>query len=292
MGTNTPHYNLYKPDEGETGWASAVNANWDTIDANLTNSLPRAYLAGLVTARNGVSPSTQIDIAAGQAQDIGNAGAMTLSATLTKDISTAWAVGSGNGGLGTSVTRTTNTWYHIFLIKRTDTNVVDAYFDTSAVAANIPSPYTLFRRVASVRTNATGSGNLTPYVQTGDLFTWADLPLDVDTTNPGTSAVAAALTVPSGVQVRAIMNVIFISGTDVTVDYLNIADPNTTDAAPSLTASPLANFAANNAFNGVGQIVAQTNTSRQIRYRCNVSDANVIVRIATVGWYDRRGRDD
>jgi hypothetical protein len=31
-GTTTPKLNLYKPGEGDTGWADLVNDNWDTID--------------------------------------------------------------------------------------------------------------------------------------------------------------------------------------------------------------------------------------------------------------------
>jgi hypothetical protein len=33
MGTTTTNYNIYKPDEGETGWATLVNASYDTIDS-------------------------------------------------------------------------------------------------------------------------------------------------------------------------------------------------------------------------------------------------------------------
>lgn len=35
MGSNTNNFSLYKPAEGEDGWAQEVNDNWDTIDANL-----------------------------------------------------------------------------------------------------------------------------------------------------------------------------------------------------------------------------------------------------------------
>jgi len=36
MGSRTPNFSLYKPDKGESGWASKVNNNFDTIDSNLT----------------------------------------------------------------------------------------------------------------------------------------------------------------------------------------------------------------------------------------------------------------
>jgi hypothetical protein len=44
---------------------------------------------------------------------------------LTKTISSTWSVGSGNGGLDTGAVLA-STWYHIYLIERTDTGVVDA----------------------------------------------------------------------------------------------------------------------------------------------------------------------
>jgi len=35
MGTNTPNYNLYKPDVGETGWGTDVNNSTDTVDTSM-----------------------------------------------------------------------------------------------------------------------------------------------------------------------------------------------------------------------------------------------------------------
>ena len=34
-GTNTTNYALYKPSSGETGWATAVNSNFDTVDSQM-----------------------------------------------------------------------------------------------------------------------------------------------------------------------------------------------------------------------------------------------------------------
>ena len=48
---------------------------------------------------------------------------MLLASAYTKTTG-SWAVGSGNGGLDTG-TITNSTWYHVFLMQRPDTEVVD-----------------------------------------------------------------------------------------------------------------------------------------------------------------------
>ncbi len=290
-GTTTPNFGFCKPAVGEVGWGAVVNANMDTIDGNLTNALPRSYLAGLQLSDTIAATATQISIAAGVAQDAGQAGAMILSSTLTKDLSAPWAVGNNNGGLCGACSYSASTWYHVFEIKRTDTNVVDAYFDTSVSAANIPAPYTLFRRIGSVRTD--GSKNILQFTQDGDYVRWAASVLDVNTTNPGTGAITATLTnVPTGVNVMALMNVFYASSTDATPDFLYLSDLAANNEAASSTGAPLAMLTANSSLSGVSQVTLRTNTSSQIRYRLNVSDANSIVRIATLGWLDPRGRNN
>lgn len=289
MGTTTPNFGMYLPASGETGWATSVNANFSTIDSNLTNALPRAYLAGCQLTNNAGSPNTKIDLSAGQAQDTGNASAMTLAA-ITKDISATWVVGNNNGGLAAALSLLPSTWYHLFVIKRTDTNIVDAYFDTSVSAANIPSPYTLFRRVGSVRTDA--GSLILGFVQDGDYFRWKASVLDVNTTNPGTSAVSATLSrVPTGVAVQALFNAVVVSTTANPFPYFS--DLAVNDEAPSITAAPGFSAATNgNAAASYGaQLQVRTNTSAQIRYRFGGSDGNTTIRLVTLGWFDARGKN-
>jgi hypothetical protein len=282
MSTTTPNFGLYLPAAGEVGWTAAVNGNFLTIDANLTNSLPRAYLAGCQLSLNAGAPTTKLDISPGQAQDIGNAGAMTLAATLTKDLTAVWAVGTGNGGLAPTLTLAIATWYHVFLIKRTDTHVVDAMFDTSVTAAHIPAPYTLFRRIGSLLTDA---GTLIlPFTQDGDYFRWVDALLETTSATPGTNAVTQTLAnVPTGVSVRALLNVVNTASM-----FANISELTMTDAAPSVTVAPLANVGTSGATTNPSQLTVRTNTSAQIRTR---NSANSRLFIATVGWLDTRGKN-
>jgi hypothetical protein len=282
MSTTTPNFGLFLPAAGDVGWATAINNNFTTIDANLTNALPRAYLAGCQLTVNAGAPTTKIDLSAGQAQDIGNAGAMTLAATLTKDLTATWAVGTGNGGLAPTLTLAVATWYHVFVIKRTDTNVTDAMFDTSVTAAHIPAPYTLFRRVGSILTDA--ATLILPFTQDGDYFEWTDTFLEATSATPGTNAVTQTLTrVPTGVSVRAVLN-----ATNAASMFAYISPLTTTDIAPSATVAPLSNAGTSGASTGGNQLMVRTNTSAQIRTR---NSANARLFLATIGWYDRRGRD-
>jgi len=281
MGTTTPNFGLYIPADGETGWGTGkVDTNWTIIDSNLTNSLPRNYLAGCQLTNNAGSPNTKIDVAAGQAQDVNNAGAMTL-ANITKDISATWVVGNA-GGLAPSLTLTASTWYHVFVIKRTDTNVVDAYFDSSSVAVNIPAPYTLFRRVGSVLTDA--GTLLLAFIQDGDYFQWKVPLLETTSATPGTNAVTQTLAnAPLGVLNRVVLNV-----ANAAAGFLAyLSDLATTDAAPSSTVAPLASVGTSAAAVSAGQVIVRTNASAQIRTR---NGANARLFIATVGWYDTRGK--
>lgn len=284
MGAFTANFNLYKPAVGETGWGALVDTNWDTIDANLTNGLPRQYRSGCATTLSGGTPSTVISIAVGDLQDAGNAGAIRLASTLTKNINATWLVGSGNGGLASALILTASTWYHLYLIKRTDTQVVDAYFDTSTSAANIPPNYTLFRRIASVRTDA--NKLICEYLQTGRLFQWTRTEaglnaLALDTAASGTNVGTITMTVPLGIKVRARLNSVCNSGG--ATDFVLFKDPDIPDLAPSATVIPLASYGISSASQVAVQLDTMTNASSQINFRAT---ANTGLKVCTLGWFD------
>ena len=156
----------------------------------------------------------------------------------------------------------------------------------------LPTSYDAFRRLGSiVRTG----GAIRAFVQDGDVFMWtATGILDVNTTNPGTSAVTVTLSVPIGIQVRALMHAgLFDTGTlDIS---LLLSDLALTDVAPvSRTATQgqvMTRPIASGNQSG-GALFIRTNTAAQIRYRSELSGAGTIVTLAIVGWADRRGQDN
>jgi hypothetical protein len=77
-----------------------------------------------------------------------------------------WTAGSGNNGMGTGLTKTNSTWYHVFAI--INAGAADVFFDTSLTAANAPASTTAYVRLGSVY--VLSGGTLMPFIQTGRQF--------------------------------------------------------------------------------------------------------------------------
>jgi hypothetical protein len=255
------------------------------VTGTTQTTIIRSYLAGLTLSTAGASAT--MSIAAGQCVDSTNTASMSLTAT--SKTTSAWALGAAAGGLDTGAIAN-STWYHFYVIQRVDTSVVDCVFSTSASAPTLPTNYTLYRRIGSGKTN--GSAQWTKFIQDGDCFKWDASVLDVNTTNPGITAISATLTVPLGINVQAIMNA---QGVGVSNCFtLHISDLATADETPSRTAAPLGAITIANIAPAItaSRIIERTNTSAQVRYRIEASGASDIVRIATLGWFDTRGRNE
>jgi hypothetical protein len=250
----------------------------------------RSYLAGLTLSTAGAS--TVVHILPGVATDSTNVAMMALPAAVDK-LAGAWVVGSGQGGFDTG-TIAANTWYHVFLIKRVDTGVVDVLISLSATAPTLPTNYTQFRRIGSMKTNA--SAQWTKFIQTGDTFMW-DVPAqDVNVTNPGVAAVLRTLSTPLGVKTQAIVYV-FGSVTNAPADSpggIYLSDPAQADLA-AVSGSPATVSIYLNTASAIFQlgttVQVTTDANSQIRSRVQLSAAGTVFVISTLGYFDRRGRD-
>lgn len=251
-------------------------------------------LFGLTTS-NGTDTAHDIDIAIGQASSDDALSAdivtMNLSTAITKQIDAAWAVGTGAGGMDAG-TVAVDTWYHIFLIMRTDTGIVDALFSTSATSPTMPSGYDKKRRIGSVFTD--GSANIIAYTQRGDEFLWDATVADVAVAAPGVSAVTRTMTVPTGLKV--IWNGILrlSDGSIVATSYGYISSLDKSDEAPSVTISQVhcvftgaTGISTNSA---ASALQVRTNTSAQVRSRTSSADLGLNLGMVTLGWFDDRGR--
>jgi len=271
---------------------NSTNDNFEWI--NRTAIVAPGLIFGL-TLSNGTDTSHDIDIAVGQCSS-DNAGAddvqtMDLAAVLTKQIDAAWAVGDDAGGLDTG-TVANSTWYHVFLIKRSDTGVVDALFSTSATTPTMPTNYDFQRRIGSVLTD--GSANITQFLQYGDDFLWLSNVADVVTANPGTSQVTEAMSVPTGLAIKGLFTA-NLYDTDVASGGSNILQVNElarTDNAANTQHGTIVYGIPTTGEQGGGHATLEvwTNTSAQIGYRVSTSDAGITVIINTKGWTDTRGR--
>jgi len=272
-------------DAVQVGIAKSATVLWVDIDNTpQQNAVPRGHLSGLKLSRNGTNPNTQIDISAGQAADSGGSYLMSLAATMTKTLqsSGAWAAGSGNNGLFTGA-RANSTWYHGFIIRKTADGSIDAGFDTSVSAANIPSGYVAYRRLGSIKTD--GSGNIIGFSQVGDEFLW-DSPLqDVNASGIATGSTNYAVNVPPDVIVEAILQGAANSSAGAAAFHLN--RPGANDVASYVC--PTVQMTATNVATTFGRCRVRTNTARQIQF--NTSQSSSSLSLGAYGWIDSRGKD-
>jgi len=246
----------------------------------------RGYIDGLLLSTAG--SSTTMSISAGVAADSTNAIIMSLGSTLSKTTS-AWAVGSGNGGLDTG-SIANNTWYYFYEIERTDFTVVDVLFTATYGSPTMPANYTYKRYIGAGKTN--GSGQWLSFTQTGNIFQWAVAPLDANAVAiSDTNGHLLTISVPVGPKVEAIFNGGgLVAGPNQQILF---SSPDLTDAAASYTAAPLSNNVSYNIGNVIwpAQYRIVTNTSGQIRYRSNNTASSPVLYLATLGWVDLRGKD-
>ncbi|MEI3803171.1 hypothetical protein V6R85_01505 [Agrobacterium sp. CCNWLW32] len=174
---------------------------WVLLNPQMTSgAAQQGHLYGLVLSNNSGDAANDIDIAAGNAaSDASPYHLMVLASSLTKRLDAAWAVGTGNGGLDTGSIG--NNTYHVWLIQRSDTGVVDALFSLSATAPTMPSNYDRKRRIGSI---IRSGGTILGFSQNGDTFI-----LNVGVTDRSSALAQAstllALTVPTGIVVQPIM---------------------------------------------------------------------------------------
>lgn len=245
----------------------------------------RNYIAGLTLSNDGTNPNTQIDFAPGVAADSNNAYVMQLSATMVKTLqsSGAFAAGSGNNGLFSGA-KAASTWYHCFLIRNGTTGAIDAGFDTSVAAANIPSGWTAYRRIGSILTDS--SGNIRAFTQVGGEFLWSTPLRDINATGVATGTQLYAVTVPPGLIVEAVIQG-YASCTAGSA-AVQINSPGLNDVAsnncPTIQ-TPTANQAA-----GAGRIYIRTNASQQIQVNSNQSGNTYS--FGAYGWRDYRGTNN
>lgn len=198
---------------------------------------PPMHVQGLTWANNVADATNDIDVAVGSCRDATDAMDMILATALTKQTDVAWAVGSGNGGLDTGAVG--NNPYFIWLIKRSDTGVVDALFSLSSTAPTVPANYDYKKLIGYLLRAGGAILAFKTYELTGGgvEYQWAAPRLDVDLSNTlTTSRRTDALSVPLSFTTIAYVRALWADATTGSSNVL--CNPDETDAAPSTTASP------------------------------------------------------
>jgi predicted pyridoxine 5'-phosphate oxidase superfamily flavin-nucleotide-binding protein len=247
---------------------------------------PAGHFTGFAPSTAG--SSTTLTVGAGECKDSGNAAVIITASSIAKTTS-AWAVGTGNGGLDTGAIAN-NTTYHWYTIRRPDTDVTDIIFSLSATSPTLPANYTQYRYLFPWRTNGSGQWVLMVYSASDDAFLLDTAVLDISATNPGTSSVTATLaSLPTGIKVRALINAQGSDTSGAIIMYVRSLDQS--DQAPSATVAPLGNSISQSASTAgsVSNMAVRTNTSAQIAYRIQSSAATTTVRIASLGFIYKMG---
>lgn len=239
---------------------------------------PRGYRYGLTLSNNTTDATNDIDIAAGEAaSDATTPVLMTLASALTKRLDAAWAVGTNQGGLDTG--SIANTTYHVWLIQRSDTGVVDVLFSASATSPTMPTNYDRKRRIGSI---VRASAAILPFYQVGKFFFWTSRSLDLNITSLSTAGALIPLTVPTGINVLVRIAAALNEG--AATRHILIGSYNSTNSVPSDTLHDL--VTATTVAETVGNFERVTDTSGQILYRASASSVSGFFRVWTIGWED------
>jgi hypothetical protein len=242
----------------------------------------RSYLSGLTLSTAG--SSTTFTVAAGVGVDSTNAIAMTLASSINKTTG-AWTVGTGNGALDTG-SIAASTWYHVYLIERTDLTVTDVLISLSASAPTMPANYTFKRRIGAMKTN--GSSQWTLFHQLGDEFLWDTPVVDVNVSTLSTTATLFTLSVPAGVQINSLFRGNMNNATLGTLLLINSPDESAVASSALLGNQTADNAVSGSAAGNIFTLNVRTNTSAQIRAVSSVASTGLA--IATYGWIDTRGK--
>lgn len=215
-----------------------------------------------------------------------NAGTYQITAATTTRIDVATGSFAADAGSASEIRHVKiDTWYHIWLIRRSDTGVVDALFSESATTPTLPENYDQQRRTGAVLTD--GSANIVGFSQVGEQFFW-NVPVtdyNVGVGAGGTTRTLHTLSVPTGLKIQPISTHLQRGNTGGIV-FSIVTDPDSADLVPTgTTASAGTNGGAIN-----GTVISiQTNISAQIGIRTD--STNRAVSGLTFGWIDPRGRN-
>ena len=260
---------------GANADATQVMANFNALLSCVNSvSLPRGYLNGLTLSTAGSSIS--FGIAPGVATSDDATTPMKLAVAYSKTVS-VWAVGSNNGSLDTG-SIAGNTWYHVFLIERIDTGVVDVLVSLSSTTPTLPTSYTAKRRIGSMKTD--GTGQWVKFKQIGPTFLWdADAADVVGAAITGNSAILQTISTPPGIRTKAIINAAYTAGS--VGNGLKIYSPDV--SSPTQAGDWNVGFTQVNNAVVLGRIEEFTNTSAQVKIIASLSGSYWV---NTAGWTD------
>lgn len=253
---------------------------------NVVFAAPFSYsIMGLTLSTAGGSAT--FGIASGKAVDGAATALMSLSSAYTKTTG-AWTVGTGNGALDTG-TIAASTWYHVWLIQRPDTGVVDVLISASATSPTMPANYTLKRRIGAMLTDSTVSPNCkwVAFYQFGDKFYFVTPITNYSDVSAVSGEVLRTVSVPSGIAVEAIISVL--------VRWVSSGGQWAWIYSPSSQVNIVSSWGiyVDNGVSTAGNAAQVSNVVTDTSSRVvinNSQTAHSTYNIGTIGWIDPRGQ--
>jgi len=176
-----------------------------TLGSATTTAQGFRYLdESIKISNNATNPLTEIDVSAGVINFDDGSGQVLLPTSLTKSTANDFA----NGGLlPNSTVLQTNTWYYVFVIYSTASNLVSFYADTNFSSPTLPaSPNVYDKKQYRGAFYVDASGNIARFFQDKDQFKFQTEKnvLFINSSIP-TSFTPLPITVPRNGQCEAIM---------------------------------------------------------------------------------------
>jgi len=289
------------------GKLPAVNAsNLIGLTTSQVQVMPRSYLSGFKLSNNSSDDENDIDIAAGACRDVNNVTDIIMNIGITKRLDATWTAGTAAGGRSSVSPLNTTDWYHVYAIKSTTGETVDAMFylgpEASVASAILPTGYTYYRRIGSIITNSTPA--IEQFTQYGDKFTWAEPKIDYTnaTLAVKTDTLVALDYVPDDIPIEADMSYgtkwpgasmtsLYICSSIQTIPQ-SFIDGWTDGQIYLCPYWSVLNYI--QASWGVGNGRYQLDTTGRVRIYMDAGGSGTTgsVYIVVNGWIDRRGRDD
>lgn len=264
------------------GSADAVMGFHETAGNRYYPALHRGAIHGLRISNNGTDALNDIDIAVGSCRDSTDVDDMHLLSALTKRLDATWAVGTNQGGLDTGA-EAASTLYAVWLIKRSDTGVVDALFSTSFTSPTMPPNYDRRRLIGAIYNDAASA--IVAFTQVGDYFRYTgDVIQDVlDSTITAASFETATLSVPPSCLAHVYVDLDNATET-ATQGRVYVRTAGAADDAGQVAEAWAAIETAGAFDRVVGNGTVLVNASRQVQYAASETAGTATVRIRTLGF--------
>ena len=256
----------------------ADNSGANRVDITIPAApVNRGVIAGLVLSNNVTDATNDIDFTTGVCRSDDNTTDITLASALTKQLDAAWVAGTNQGMLDTGAI--SNATWHLFAILNPTSGVVDVLASLSPTAPTLPSGYTKQRRIGSI---LRVSAAIIPFTQRGNDFLRVNPIQDINAKYAGSSAILRTLSVPTGINLIALIRAQTNNGDALLLGAPEETLPVATTSNASLASPAALDYAA-------GHFAIWTNTSAQINSRLSSGEVLNFLRIHTFGWTDFRG---